>query len=220
MTRTGPGIPTCTWIVWRRELIRFLRQPGRWIAAIGTSALIWVLLGSGFARSLAPQVATDETISFAAWLLPGMMTLVAVFSAIFSSLSTIEDRPFRLVASRAGLTRTSLLNRAGSVARWRCRRLRPSRHPAGSHPPGRTAPLLRRRAADPLRPGDDEPGHGRPGAGLRLAVYQRRVLSRGHESPLHATVAALGLRVSRKWRFPMAGGCRLVQSTDVVAPLP
>ncbi|MDG2423467.1 MAG: ABC transporter permease [Phycisphaerales bacterium] len=92
MTRMTPAIQTCTWIVWRRELLRFLRQPGRWIAAIGTSAIIWVLLGSGFARSFSPEIAPDETIPFAAWLLPGMMTLVAVFSAIFSSLSTIEDR--------------------------------------------------------------------------------------------------------------------------------
>ncbi|MEE2906943.1 MAG: ABC transporter permease [Planctomycetota bacterium] len=92
MTRHSPDIQTCTWIVWRRELVRFLRQPARWIAAIGTSALIWILLGSGFAHSLAPEVGPDDTIPFAAWLLPGMMTLVAVFSAIFSSLSTIEDR--------------------------------------------------------------------------------------------------------------------------------
>ncbi len=92
MMRRKPTISTCSWIVWRRELIRFVRQPGRWIAAIGTSAIIWVLLGSGFARSLTPEISPDETIPFAAWLLPGMMTLVAVFSAIFSSLSTIEDR--------------------------------------------------------------------------------------------------------------------------------
>ncbi len=92
MITSGPSIATCTGIIWRRELIRFSRQPGRIIAAIGTSVLIWILLGSGFANSLEPQVAPDESISFSAWLLPGMMTLIAVFSSIFSSLSTIEDR--------------------------------------------------------------------------------------------------------------------------------
>ncbi|MCH2153017.1 MAG: ABC transporter permease [Phycisphaerales bacterium] len=81
-----------TWVIFRREVIRFTRQPGRIMAAIGTTALLWVLLGSGFARSLSPEIAPETTTSFGAWLLPGMMTLVAVFSAIFSSLSTIEDR--------------------------------------------------------------------------------------------------------------------------------
>lgn len=92
MSSDGTGVMTATGIIWRRELVRFTRQPGRIIAAIGTSALIWVLLGSGFANSLEPKITADESISFSAWLLPGMMTLVAVFSSIFSSLSTIEDR--------------------------------------------------------------------------------------------------------------------------------
>ena len=81
-----------TWVIFRREVVRFTRQPGRIVAAIGTTGLLWVLLGSGFARSLSPEIAPETTTSFGAWLLPGMMTLVAVFSAIFSSLSTIEDR--------------------------------------------------------------------------------------------------------------------------------
>ena len=81
-----------TWVIFRREVTRFTRQPGRIVAAIGTTALLWLLLGSGFAKSLSPEIVPDMTTSFGAWLLPGMMTLVAVFSAIFSSLSTIEDR--------------------------------------------------------------------------------------------------------------------------------
>ena len=92
MSRQHPNFTTSTWILSRREVIRFIRQPGRVIAAIGTSALLWLLLGSGFANSISPEMSPEETVSFAAWLLPGMMTLVAVFSAIFSSLSTIEDR--------------------------------------------------------------------------------------------------------------------------------
>ena len=85
-------LPLATRIIFRREVIRFFRQPSRVVAAMGTTALLWLLLGSGFAESLQPEIAGNRTISFGAWLLPGMMTLVAVFSAIFSSLSTIEDR--------------------------------------------------------------------------------------------------------------------------------
>ncbi|MCH2132972.1 MAG: ABC transporter permease [Phycisphaerales bacterium] len=92
MTSSPAGITTSTGIIFRREVTRFLRQRSRVIAAVGTTVLLWLLLGSGFAESLKPSMPGDLTVSFAAWLLPGMMTLVAVFSAVFSSLSTIEDR--------------------------------------------------------------------------------------------------------------------------------
>jgi len=78
-------------ILMRRELMRFVRQPARIAAAVGTPALLWLLMGSGFAEALRPT-ALGEGVPYAAFLLPGMMTLVAVFAAIFSSISLIEDR--------------------------------------------------------------------------------------------------------------------------------
>ena len=77
-------------VLCRRELIRFVRQPVRIAAAIGTPALLWMFMASGFARSIRPENLGD--INYPAFLLPGVMTLVAVFAAIFSSISIIEDR--------------------------------------------------------------------------------------------------------------------------------
>ncbi len=77
-------------VILRRELIRFGRQPARIVAAVGTPCVLWLFLAAGFAESLRPQHLDDA--SYAAFLLPGMMTLVAVFAAIFSSISVIEDR--------------------------------------------------------------------------------------------------------------------------------
>ncbi len=77
-------------VIARRDLTRMLRQPSRIIAAIGTPALLWAFLASGFADAIKPSQL--ETESYDAFLLPGMMMLVAVFSAIFSSISLIEDR--------------------------------------------------------------------------------------------------------------------------------
>lgn len=77
-------------ILTQRELTRFARQPARVAGAIGTPALLWLLMGSGFADALRPEAIGDER--YAAFLLPGVMTLVAVFAAIFSSISSIEDR--------------------------------------------------------------------------------------------------------------------------------
>ncbi|MHC4947252.1 MAG: ABC transporter permease, partial [Planctomycetota bacterium] len=52
--------------------------------------LLWLFLGSGFAESFRPPGLTD--VSYASFLLPGAMTLVAVFAAVFSAISIIEDR--------------------------------------------------------------------------------------------------------------------------------
>jgi ABC-2 type transport system permease protein len=77
-------------VLCRRELVRFVRQPAQVGAAIGTPILLWLFLGSGFASSFRPE-GLGET-SYAAFLLPGMTALVAVFTAIFASISIIEDR--------------------------------------------------------------------------------------------------------------------------------
>lgn len=96
---TNPAAPverslTSPWVVTgvivRRELILFVRQPARVAAAIGTPCLLWLFMGSGFAQSFRPERLGEA--SYASYLLPGMMTLVAVFAAIFSSISIIQDR--------------------------------------------------------------------------------------------------------------------------------
>ena len=77
-------------VICRRDLVRFVRQPARIAAAIGTPLMLWLLVGSGFAGSFKP--ASLGEVSYAAFLLPGMMTLTAVFTAIFSAISVIDAR--------------------------------------------------------------------------------------------------------------------------------
>jgi ABC-2 type transport system permease protein len=79
-----------TAVLIRRELVRFVRQPARIAAAVGTPCVLWLFLAGGFAEALRPQALGEA--SYASFLLPGMMTLVAVFAAVFSSMSIIEDR--------------------------------------------------------------------------------------------------------------------------------
>ena len=57
---------------------------------MGTPLLMWIFLAGGFGQLLRPG--TLDVPNYAAYLLPGMMTLVATFAAIFSSISIIEDR--------------------------------------------------------------------------------------------------------------------------------
>ena len=74
----------------RRELVRIVRQPARLAAAIGTPALLWLLIGSGLAEAVKPEHLGE--ISYSGFLLPGMMSLVVVFASVFSSISLIEQR--------------------------------------------------------------------------------------------------------------------------------
>jgi ABC-2 type transport system permease protein len=77
-------------VLMRRELVHFVRQPMRIVAAVGTACVLWVFLGAGFAEALQPRHLGQG--SYASFLLPGMMSLVAVFAAVFSGISIIEDR--------------------------------------------------------------------------------------------------------------------------------
>jgi ABC-2 type transport system permease protein len=72
-----------------RELLRFFRQPNRLVGAIGQPVIFWVLLGAAFRGSFkAPGV--DET--YGQYFLPGVAVMIALFTAIFSTISIIEDR--------------------------------------------------------------------------------------------------------------------------------
>ncbi len=75
--------------LWRREVVRFLRQPNRVVGAIGTPLLFWILLGSGVGRSFRPSTGDSHYLPY---LFPGMVVLILLFTAIFSTISIIEDR--------------------------------------------------------------------------------------------------------------------------------
>lgn len=75
-----------------RELVRIVRQPARVVAALGTPLLIWAFFAGGFASAFAPGGGADTAPDYAAFLLPGAITLSVTFSSIFSALSLIEDR--------------------------------------------------------------------------------------------------------------------------------
>lgn len=100
----GPARAACTprtefwylpvWSLWKREVVRFLRQRSRIIGALGTPIVFWILLGSGLRNSFqsaSPPGATDAA-NYLEYSYPGMMALIVLFTAIFSMISVIEDR--------------------------------------------------------------------------------------------------------------------------------
>ena len=63
------------WSLWVREVLRFVRQRSRIIGALGTPLLFWVLLGSGFGRSLRPPGMALE-LNYLSYFFPGTVLLV------------------------------------------------------------------------------------------------------------------------------------------------
>jgi ABC-2 type transport system permease protein len=66
------------WTLWHRDLVRFWREKARVAGYIGSPLVFWLLIGSGFG---------DLGFFF-----PGALVLTVMFSAVFSTMSLIEDR--------------------------------------------------------------------------------------------------------------------------------
>ena len=75
----------------QRELVRFFRKPSRVIGAIGSPAIFWLLLGSGFGQSFRPA-ASPLINGYLEYFYPGTLALIVLFTEIFSTVSIIEDR--------------------------------------------------------------------------------------------------------------------------------
>jgi ABC-2 type transport system permease protein len=79
----------------RRELVRFFRQRNRVIGAVGQPILFWLLFGAGFGTSFRMPAAGEAAVAavgYREYFFPGTMSLILLFTAIFTTISIIEDR--------------------------------------------------------------------------------------------------------------------------------
>ena len=77
--------------LWWREIVRFLRQRSRVVGAFAQPLLFWILLGGGFSRSFRPP-GTPSDVGALQYFYPGIIGLVLLFTAIFSTIAVVEDR--------------------------------------------------------------------------------------------------------------------------------
>src|ERR1017187_241558 len=77
--------------LWWREMVRFFRQRDRVMGALGTPLVFWLLLGLGLGKSFSAPVA-PEGHGYLEYFFGGTIVLVLLFTAIFSTISIIEDR--------------------------------------------------------------------------------------------------------------------------------
>ncbi|MCS7049573.1 MAG: ABC transporter permease [Verrucomicrobiae bacterium] len=84
---------TCRAVValWQRELVRFYRQRDRVVGALLTPVVFWLLLGLGLGRSF-QSASAPGGLGYLEFFYAGTMVLIVLFTAIFSTISLIEDR--------------------------------------------------------------------------------------------------------------------------------
>lgn len=100
----APAGLSAAWMLAKREWVRFFRQRNRVVSAVVQPLLFWLLFGTGLRGSFVG--AGDQT--FLEFFLPGTIALIVLFTAIFSTISVIEDR-------REGFMQSVLV---APVGRW------------------------------------------------------------------------------------------------------
>jgi ABC-2 type transport system permease protein len=81
-----------TLTLWRREIVRFYRQRSRIVGSLGSPVVFWLLLGSGLGRSFRTAAEPVPPGGYLEYFFPGTLALIVLFTAIFSTISVIEDR--------------------------------------------------------------------------------------------------------------------------------
>ena len=74
----------------QRELVRFFRQKNRVFGALGQPIIFWLLFGAGLGT--ARVGGTDAGRLDYAHFFPGTLVMILLFTAIFATISIIEDR--------------------------------------------------------------------------------------------------------------------------------
>jgi ABC-2 type transport system permease protein len=87
-SRPAPVVPAILALA-GREWTRFLRQRNRVIGAIATPVLFWLLLGGGMGDSFKAPGSDQPYLTY---FFPGMLLMVVLFTAIFATITLIEDR--------------------------------------------------------------------------------------------------------------------------------
>lgn len=76
--------------LWLRDIRHFFRRRSRVIGAIAQPIIIWVFLSAGFLHSVDGD--SMGGAQYGAFFFPGVLLLITVFSAMFSTMSVIEDK--------------------------------------------------------------------------------------------------------------------------------
>jgi ABC-2 type transport system permease protein len=88
MAEAASGFWLPVWTLTVREVVRFFRQRSRLIGALVQPVLFWILFGAGLQGSFRGPA----DMSYQEYFFPGVAVMIVLFTAIFSTISIIEDR--------------------------------------------------------------------------------------------------------------------------------
>ena len=77
--------------LWQREMVRFFRQRNRVVGALVTPIVFWLLLGLGLGTSFRSSD-LPAGHGYLEYFYAGTLLMILLFTAIFSTISVIEDR--------------------------------------------------------------------------------------------------------------------------------
>jgi ABC-2 type transport system permease protein len=77
--------------LWWREMVRFARQRSRVVGAFVQPLVFWLLLAGGFQASFSPP-GLPSGMGYGTYGFPGILAMIVLFTAIFSTISVVEDR--------------------------------------------------------------------------------------------------------------------------------
>ncbi len=83
---------TAVYVLWIREMKRFVRAKSRVVGALGMPLFFLAFLGMGFRRMAIPGIAED--MNYIQFLVPGIMGMSIIFSSTFAGMSVLWDREF------------------------------------------------------------------------------------------------------------------------------
>jgi ABC-2 type transport system permease protein len=84
---SGALLPAAS--LWWREIVRFYRQRSRVVGVIASPVLFWIVIGSGFGTSFRGGSGNQHYLDY---FFPGALTMIVLFTSIFTMMSVIEDR--------------------------------------------------------------------------------------------------------------------------------
>jgi ABC-2 type transport system permease protein len=95
--------------LWLREITKFLRDRSRLVGALVQPLGFWVLLGFGFYGTFRMPGAAE--VGYLEYLYPGIIALILLFTAIFSTISVVQERQegFLQAALVAPVPRTTIV---------------------------------------------------------------------------------------------------------------
>lgn len=80
------------YVIWLRELLRFVREPARIVGMVAQPLLYLILVGNGLAHGF--QFRGTGGVNYLAFMFPGIVAMSVLFTSVFSAMSIVWDREF------------------------------------------------------------------------------------------------------------------------------